>query len=315
MSSGKLKIEFDNTAPATPEAGRSIIYPLGPEGDFFQKTPDGVVKQLSLPVGSKQNNSLSWDIQTSRWVAGANLRNYNYTTEVLEDWGGNATSGSFNWDSDVAASGNISSIQTFPIATDKRYGRIRYRITNASNSRAGHDRGAGELSLGGGIVRFSSCNWFPTGCFADQENTQFFTGLGSLGSDSSFPSTQVDGVYFRIQSGPSNARVFAVVEDGNIVTETEMTSVSLLSETWYRFDIEVNETATEVKFKVFSTSDTPPNINAVLLQEVTVTTGIPPASANIGPFNLFRHSAAGVLANIDLFQDYIYFQVFYNFER
>ncbi len=309
MSSGKIKIEFDNIAPATPEAGTSIIYPLGTDGTFFSKGPDGVEKQLSLPANGNDNNLLVFNEASGRWEAKTLQLSYNRKFQLLEDWGGNSTAGSFNWDGDTAGGGAISSTQAFPIANDKQYGRMRYRITNSASARAGHDRGSPELSLGGSKVLLANNAFFVTDFFNPLEKAQWTTGLGSLGSDST-TGLQTDGVFFDVRSDGS---VSVVCSDGGIETRTPLV-VSLLAERWYRFEVEINENATEAVFRLYETSQST-NSTATLLGSTTITTNIPPATANIGPYNQLRHTAAGVVAALDVWQDYFYFSVEYNFER
>ena len=47
MPSGKLTAQFDNVAPSAPNAGESVIYPLGPSGDWYQRLPNGNQTKLS----------------------------------------------------------------------------------------------------------------------------------------------------------------------------------------------------------------------------------------------------------------------------
>ena len=309
MASGKLEIEYDSTAPATPESGNSIIYPLGPSGDWFAKLPDGSQKQLSLPSNGQDNNLLVFNSTTNTWEARTLQLSYNRKFQLLEDWGGNSTAGSFNWDADAASSGSLSSTQTFPIANDKHYGRMRYRITNTATSRAGHDRGSPELSLGGSKVLVANNAFFVTDFFNPLENAQWTTGLGSLGSDST-TGLQTDGVFFDIRSDGS---LTAVCSDGGIETRVAL-STTLLAERWYRFEIEINDNGTEAIFRIYETSQSAGSF-AVLMATTTIVTNLPPATANIGPFNLLRHTATGILAALDVWQDYFYFSVEYNFER
>ena len=111
----------------------------------------------------------------------------------------------------------------------------------------------------------------------------------------------------------SDGSINAVCSDGGIETRVVI-PVSFLSERWYRFEIEINDAATEVNFRLYETSQSA-NSTALFLGGETITTNIPPATANIGPFNLLRHTAAGVIATLDVWQDYYYFAVEYNFER
>lgn len=309
MESSSWKFEFDTDAPATPEAGRSILYPLAPDGTFFSKGPDGVQKQLSLPSNGKDNNILSFNETTGRWEAKTLQLSYNRKFQMLEDWGSNTGAGSFNWDQDTASGGSISSTTAFPIANDKQYGRVRYRISNSSASRAGHDRGSPELSPGGARVLIANNAWFATNFFNPLENAQWTTGLGSLGSDTT-TGLQTDGIFFDVRS---DGTVSVVCSDGGIETRLT-TAISLLSERWYRFEIELNETATIATFRLFETSQSA-NSSAVLLGSADIATNIPPATSNIGPFNQLRHTSAGVVAALDVWQDYFYMAVEYNFER
>lgn len=306
MSSGKLKIEFDNTAPGTPEAGRSILFPLGPTGDWYAKTPDGVQKQLSLPSGALQGQVVKWN--GTAWVADEGTLPFSRLTQLLEDWGGNSAAGSFNWDQDTASGGSLSSTQTFPIANDKHYGRLRMRIATSSASRAGVDRGSPELSPGAGETKIVTSNWFTSDFFNPADNAEFQTGLGSNGSDVT-TSNQTDGIYFRVNK---DGTFDCIASDGGIHTEVNSV-VNLLSERWYRFEIMMNAAGTSVDFAVYETFD---NGDApILIFGTTITTNIPPATSNIGPFSVLKHTAAGVTAAVDVWQDYFYFCVNYDYER
>ena len=306
MSSGRLKIEFDNVAPATPQAGTSIIYPKGPSGDFFQKTPDGVEKQIALPTASDIGEIIRWD--GTHWVSDVTKISFRKISQFLEDWGGNTGAGTNNWDQDTASGGSLSSTTAFPIANDRHYGRLRHRITTSSASRAGVDRGSPELSLTGGRIRVANSNWFATEFFSPTNNAEYQTGLGSQGSDV-LASNQSDGVYFRVNK---DGTVDCICSDGGINTEVNSV-VTLLSERWYRFEITINEAGTSAEFSVFQTFQT--GDPSVLIFTTTITSNLPPATANIGPYNILRNTAASVSTSIDVWQDYFYFAVEYSFER
>jgi len=297
---------FHVAEPSTPPAGTSRLY-VGLDKIFKSKDDAGVIRQHSLPVGSN-GDALVYNETTGLWESSQQSIAYFAKSEFLEDWGGNSTAGSFNWDTDTASSGSASSIQPFPISTDKRYGRIRYRISGTNASRAGSDRGAPELSIGASEVKVVTNNFFTTEFLNPANNCEFQTGLGSNGSDAT-TSFQTDGVYFRINSDGS---VDGICSDGGVNT-VSTGIVSILSERWYRFEIDINSTGTQATFKVYETYDngTPPS----LLASTTISSNLPPATANIGTYNILRHTAAGVAATNDVWQDYFYLRVLYSFER
>lgn len=304
MASGFLELE-GGTQPALPSGGRSRIWFDSTENTWKLLRADGSNQKIALPLPTQVGQVPIWN--GTEWVAGRQDIDFKHKSEFLEDWGGNGTVGVFNWDTDQASGGNVSSTQTFPISTDKAYGRIRYRTTALSSaSRAGHDRGAPECSLGGGAIVVVNSNWFPTEWTNAANNCRFLTGLGALGSDAT-GGGQNDGVYFRILGN----EVFAVCEDGGVQTSV-LVFDSLLSERWYRFHIEVNASGDTASFQLYETyqDGTPPALRGT----ATITTNLPPATANVGPFNLFNRTAAGA-QQVDMFQDYFYFKKEYSFER
>ena len=306
MASGFYELQ-GGTQPATPSAGFKRLWFDTAQNRWKILDSAGNNTLVDLPEGIEIGQVLCWN--GTEWIADFKSFDYTRTTEWIEDWGGNSAAGSNNWDSDTAGGGQNSSITAFPISTDKHYGRMRYRITAASNSRAGHDRGSPELSLGAATIKIANSNWFSTEFLDAANNCFFMTGLGSLGSDTT-AGVQTDGVYFRVEGED----VYAVCTDGGVST-SQLVYSGLLSERWYRFEIEVNQLGNQVVFRLYETSESIGS-SATLLGTQTVATNIPPTSSNLGPFNLLNHNnIAGVATTNDVWQDYFYYKVEYGFER
>ena len=326
MASGVIELQID-TVPADPAIGFMRVYPKS-DGLYIkdnlgnESKLNAVLNNLSplttlgdliyfdgtnhqrLPIGL-DGQVLS--VNGSNLPVWSTLQNYKMNSVIMEDWSSNSGAGSLNWDQDISTGGGVSTIVPFPILTDRRFGKVRYRVNTTNNSRAGNDRGAPNISLGADTVFIANANWFSTNFFDPLNTNAFYTGLGTLGSDST-TGNQTDGVYFRLL--PTGC--FAVCEDGGIQTITDMSFV-LLSERWYSFEITYDPFSGDCKFKIYEV----PDIGARILRaEEIVTTNVPPSSANIGIFNLLRCNATGTgAASNDVWQDYFYFEMKYENER
>ena len=120
--------------------------------------------------------------------------------------------------------------------------------------------------------------------------------------------TQTDGIYFKI----TKDTCFLICEDGGIKTTVD-TLVQLNSERWYRFEIDVNASGTSATFRIY---ETPEIGTPTLIVNETITSNLPPASAQVGVFNQAKADSAGTGgSNNDVWQDYFYMKINYPFTR
>lgn len=307
MASGRIRVEFDSTSPSTPSAGQSLIYPKGPDGQWCTRRPDGVERQIELPSGANGEQTIKWDETLQQWVLGYPKLAYTRQTQWLEDWGANSSAGSLNWDADTANSGAISSTSTVGVGTN-RPGVIQYQIVLGSGSRAGNDRNVADVQLGGGVTNIASNVYFSLNALDPTENAIYETGLSDIGSDftggAGFPNF---GVFFRVDSGGSG-NFEAVCCDSAVATVVD-TLINPSVERWYRLEFDVNETATQVDFRIFD--DTPS-----LLWSGSITSNIPSGSGNfVQPFNQLRHNGSAGLTTIQVLQDFFFYRKQFTLER
>lgn len=304
MSSGFFEIE-GGTQPALPSVGNARLFFNTADNTWRVLFPDGSFKIVTLPTPTSAGQAPVWN--GTEWVSSNTSFNPKVATEIMEDWAANTAAGVLNWDADTASGGAISTTTNFPISSDLKYGKVRYRVTDSSGSRAGHDRGSPDISITAGHIKILNSNWFSTDFFSNQRTNVFRTGMGTLGSDAT-ADTQNDGVYFKITADSC----ILICEDGGIKTIVD-TGIALNSERWYRFELDIPQAGNLANFKIY---ETPFIGNEILVVDETITTNIPPASSQVGVFNLLKADAAGINSdNNDVWQDYFYMRIEYPFTR
>lgn len=279
--------------PGTPPAD-SVRQYFGNDRIMRIKDDLGNIKQVSLPNGLADGNSLVWDSLNQVWISAPQTINPKLSSEMFDDFISATAIGDLNWRQNTS-NGAVSTNVTLPILIDNEVGNVRFTLSSTSaTSRAGIDFNNLFFRTGGGQIVLTSRVLFTPTFFTATENTRFDFGIGSSGAAIAGNTNQTNGIHFSIRP----TQVFAYCIDGGVLTSQSI-AVSLLSDRYYTFKITINADGNSALFEIYD--DT-----SALIAAFNQTIGIPPANAAMGPILLLNRTAAGVGTAMQVYADYFY---------
>lgn len=162
--------------PGTPPAD-SVRQYFGNDRIMRIKDDLGNIRQLSLPDGADNGNSLVWDSLTQTWISSPSSINPKLSSEMFDDFISATVAGSLNWRQSTS-NGALSTNVTLPILIDNEVGNMRFTLSSTTaTARAGIDFNNFFFRTGGGEIALTSRVLFTPTFFGATENTRFDFGI------------------------------------------------------------------------------------------------------------------------------------------
>lgn len=279
--------------PGTPPSD-SVRQYFGNDRIMRIKDDLGNIRQLSLPDGGIDGNSLAWDSLSQAWIAAPQSINPRIKSEMFDDFIGATAAGDLNWRQNVS-NGALSVNATLPISISNEVGNMRFTLSSTgATSRAGIDFNNNFFKTGGGEITLTSRVLFTPTFFNVADNMRFDFGIGSTGASIAGNANQTNGIHFSIRP----TQVLAYCLDSGILT-SQAIAVSLLSDQYYTFKITINAAGNSVLFEIYDSTGT-------VIGSFAQTVGIPPANAAMTPILLMNRTAAGALTTMQAYVDYFH---------
>lgn len=153
--------------------------------------------------------------------------------------------------------------------TQNRPGVLSLQDSATANSGYGIGTNTSPIQLGGGEKFELMFQW------ADTRTTSFAYGGFR---DNEIAGEPVDGAYILMTANASGATAQAVASKASVRTYAP-TTFQLVRDTWYRMEVEVNENATEIAYRLFNS---PHTTGASPLWEQPITTNLPGVGDGLG---------------------------------